>query len=688
MSVSLWDWYTSKLARRQIGMGRNAFAFVGPALAVFAQWLVTNERASPGAGFLLWLIAIGLSWPLLRTVLDIHGADAAISDRRNLPSVRRRPAIVALIATAVAYFGNSDGYFTLIGVAAWIVAAVAWLAAFWQGDYPRVHFSTQRFWAAIAKPRHTLHVSRAWFVLGGILLVAAFFRFYQLNAIPPEMTSDHVEKLLDVNDLLNGEFKSFFPRNTGREPLQFYFAALLTKLLAFGPNFLTLKLTGAIAGLLTVPFVILLAREFYDDLTGWLAGLLVAVAFWPIAIARVGLRFPLNPLFMAPALWLLVRGLRRNSTNDFLLAGLTIALGLYGYSPFRAIAVVLPAALLTWLVFGGATQRLGRLLAQFGALGIVATAVSAPLIREAVQSPEIFWLRVLRSVSNTETELPGPPFQIFLENLWNALRMFNVRGDSVWVNTIPGMPVLGAVTGGLFLVGVACVVYRIIRLRRPEDVFVLGMIPVLLLPSVLSLAYPGENPSVVRAGAAIVVVYVIAALPLAALIRYYRRRFRTGFVRHVGIATTVTVIGLAAISNFGRYFREYPTQYVGSAQNASEIGQVVADFAHSIGTYDTVWVRAYPFWVDTRAVGMYAGRLGWDQVFLDNEALGIPIDDPRTKLFIVHRDDVDAQAVLRSTYPDGTFTYYHSTRPHHDFLMYLVPAKADNLPSAVPRPSE
>ena len=53
----------------------------------------------------------------------------------------------------------------------------------------------------------------------------AYFRYAQLDAIPPEMTSDHVEKLLDVNDVLQGKYRVYFERNTGREPLQFYLAA-------------------------------------------------------------------------------------------------------------------------------------------------------------------------------------------------------------------------------------------------------------------------------------------------------------------------------------------------------------------------------------------------------------------------------------------------------------------------------
>ena len=49
-----------------------------------------------------------------------------------------------------------------------------------------------------------------------------YFRFADLATVPAEMVSDHAEKLLDVVDILNGNYSIFFPRNTGREALQFY----------------------------------------------------------------------------------------------------------------------------------------------------------------------------------------------------------------------------------------------------------------------------------------------------------------------------------------------------------------------------------------------------------------------------------------------------------------------------------
>src|SRR5258708_7110269 len=176
-----------------------------------------------------------------------------------------------------------------------------------------------------------------------VLLLGAYFRFAQLPSIPPEMTSDHVEKLFDVHDLVSGKHWVYFERNTGREPIQFYFAAFLVEVFDTGFTYLTLKITSAIAGFLMLPFVFLLGREIEDARFGLLAMAMAAISFWATAISRVGLRFPLTPLFVAPTLFFLLRGIRRHSRNDFLLSGLSLGIGLYGYSTIRIVPLAMVA---------------------------------------------------------------------------------------------------------------------------------------------------------------------------------------------------------------------------------------------------------------------------------------------------------------------------------------------------------
>ncbi len=102
-------------------------------------------------------------------------------------------------------------------------------------------------------------------VLAGILLIGVFFYFYNLDGVPAEMTSDHAEKLLDVNDVVTGGLRPiFFERNTGREPIQFYLTAAFIGATGHPIDHMALKLITATLGVLVIPFTFLLARELFD----------------------------------------------------------------------------------------------------------------------------------------------------------------------------------------------------------------------------------------------------------------------------------------------------------------------------------------------------------------------------------------------------------------------------------------
>ena len=92
----------------------------------------------------------------------------------------------------------------------------------------------QRLAAWWKKPAIHIVITPWTLVLLAVFALAIFFRFYRLNQVPGEMFSDHAEKLLDVGDLLNGQTKIFFERNTGREAFQFYLTALIIKLFHTG----------------------------------------------------------------------------------------------------------------------------------------------------------------------------------------------------------------------------------------------------------------------------------------------------------------------------------------------------------------------------------------------------------------------------------------------------------------------
>lgn len=652
-------------------------------LALMAQYSLERRSGSIWISIGLYLLAAGIvGWAA-------WSEDAP--DERPGPATGAQPKegyrLGFLVAAAgfslLTFLASSDNQFRMVTIVFWVAALTSVFLGLWQGD-----LSPRRAWRRLADwlrhPSLNLRLD-SWALL--VLLafaVSAFFRFVRLADVPHEMVSDQAEKLLDVLDVLRGRYSIFFPRNTGREALQFYLAAATARILGTGVSFLTLKIGTALAGFLTLPYIYLLGRELGGRKAGLAALLLAGVGYWPNAISRVGLRFPLFPLFVAPAMFYLARGIRLRRRNDFLLCGLAIGIGLHGYSPARAIPVLVAVGLGLYLLHRSARGHRWASIGWLAATVAVALVVILPLARVAVDMPEQVLSRTLTRISGLEQPLPGPAWQIFFSNVWNGLRMFAWDNGSVWVIGIPGRPALDWVTGAFFHLGAVIALIRYIRRRNWLDLFILISIPILQLPSTLSLAFPGENPATNRAGGALVPAFVLAGLALAALPQWAR----SVWGNRGRVAWTLTAAGLSLVaiaSNYRLVFVEWADLTLRSAWNTSQMGEVVRGFAGSIGSYDTAHVVAYPYWVDTRLVAINAGNPGWDYA-VEANALGNLATETRAQLFLINTQDTAAVETLRSLFPDGRLSLRVSPLEGKNFLVFLVPAVADLNLSATPTP--
>jgi len=643
------------------------------ALATLAQLYLTH-RIALFDGLLFYALAVVLflkvlaSQPLLQAAI---ARPAAAPLRLSWP----RAADLAAMLAAVTFLTAGENTVRPVTVVCWLGAIALTLYA---ASDPRPDL---RRWghavvARVRQPPAALELRIPWLavLVLGVVLVSAFYHFYQLDAIPADMTSDHAEKFLDIQDLLDGQRPWFFPRNTGREPMQFYLVFLVAAVR--GVDHLSLKLVTASAGTLVTLFCFLFARQFFGNAVGLVAAFLAGVSLWEVATARVGLRFPFAPLFSAICLYLLFRALRSGQRRDYLLLGLALGAGLYGYTPFRIVVpLYIALALALTLVLRWRDGLLARLdLVRNGLLCyVVAAVVFLPLGRYMVDYPASFWGRALSRVA-TEGAVPGHPVLVFLGNVKNALLMFNWQGDVVWVNIVPNVPVLDPLTGALFLLGVVYAGVRLVRAREWIYAYLLLAIPVLTLSSTAAITFPNENPSVIRAGPLIPVVFVLAALPLVLAARQLRALLGrpAGVVLAAGLM--VVSLGLVARWNYESYFITYNEQYRLTAHNSREMGQVVRGFAESVGSYEQAYHIPWPHWVDTRNIGTAAGRPRWNNALLTPEAIRAAAAGPTPQLYLLHPSDQASLELLRTLRPEGHAELHRSRTPGKDFVVYFVPA--------------
>ncbi len=636
-------------------------------LALTAQFFLNPPRRSPLAGVILYGLAGALLLVLLaRGTWQVPSPHE--SSRRGFEEHIRIPSLLAGVLFALAAFWMFGGnLFTPLNLILWAAAFVLIVWALW---FPQASvMSLQNRWQHFREKGFQIS---PWMVLVLLaFMVAGYYRFNLLRQVPPEMFSDHAEKLLDVGDVLRGVTRIFFPRNTGREAFQMYLTAAVSRIFGTGLSYLSLKLGTTLAGFFTLPYIYLLGKEYVNRRVGLFALLLAGVAYWPNVISRVALRFSLYPFFAAPALYYFIRGMQRGKRNDFILAGGALGLGLHGYSPFRIVPIIILVGGIIYALHHISREGLQKSLTAVLIVGLISLIVFLPLLRFALSHYHVFSYRMRTRVMGVEHPLSAPGWKIFLTNTLKALVMFQWDNGEVWVHSIPGRPALGTVSAAFFTLGVIIVAFRYYRRRNWLDLMMLLLIPLTLLTSILSLAFPDENPSLNRTGAAIIPVFILAAVAVDSLYSTLQKRFTGPWGKRFTAGLVGFLLLIVASQNANLVFDEYYQQFRLKSWNTSDVGAVIQSFNESVGKEDHAWVIPYPHWVDTRLVGIRAGRPFKDYA-LWREDIPSTQDIQEPKLYILKPEDEETLQVLDSIYSDGFQKKFQSQIPGRDFLMYYV----------------
>jgi hypothetical protein len=659
-------------------------SFLALFIALVAQVsLQPRANRSWVAGAILYLLAAGLVvWSAWKGEWHIAELPEAVEHAEDY-RVRARWLYISLPLSLAAFLTLGGNRFTTLNVLLWVLAVITTILAFWQGELPF------RGWWRWLKDHWRLpwrpSISGWGLLVAVSAIVVVFFRVYRLSQVPPEMVSDHAEKLLDIWDVLHGQTSIFFPRNTGREAIQMYLTAGIIDVLHTGYTYISLKIGTVFIGLLTLPYLYLLGKELGSRRVGLLAALFAGIAYWPNVISRVGLRFPLYPLFVAPAMYYLIRALRSSRRNDFILAGVALGIGLHGYTPIRILPILIVIGVGIYLLHRQAKGKRLQVISGLLVLVLVSLILFLPLLRFALEYPTIFDLRAFSRLGTAERLLPGSAMLIFLKNLWNASVMFFWSDGQIWVHSVTNSPALDFVSAGLYFLGVVLLLVRLIRQRTWQDLFLLLSVPLLMMPSILSLAFPDENPALNRAAAAFIPVFLIVAIALDGLMNTIERRTSNWAGSRIAWGVTTVLVIISGLQNYDLVFNQYHRAYELSSWNTSEMGKVIRGFGDLYGSTDTAYVVPYPYWVDTRLVGINAGVPTRDFA-IPPDQISLTLNDPRPKMFLVNLDDVDNLALLRQLFPQAAVSTYAS-KVGKNFEIYLVPA-ATSISGSLPGSAE
>ena len=292
----------------------------------------------------------------------------------------------------MAYSLSEFDRFSVQGVIVWALAIVLFLVVWWQPaelSGSSLWKSLTRSAAAVRQRPLSLAVPLAAFVL--VAGLAVFFRFNGLNTLPADAGSPEASIGENVSNVLNGHFHVFMPQAVGEGGLV-YATAGLVKFLGIPLDYNAIKITTAIAGLLTVGVSYLLLKElFANRLVALLGALLMAVAHWPVTLSRLSFTAAAAPLFAALTLLFLVRALKHNRMNDFLVCGLLAGIGLYFYESLRVLPLLIAVCLVLKFIavlFSRRKRDVFPLLGRSTLLGLMSLIVFAPMARAWYDQPK------------------------------------------------------------------------------------------------------------------------------------------------------------------------------------------------------------------------------------------------------------------------------------------------------------
>ena len=458
-------------------------------------------------------------------------------------------------------------------------------------------------------PRRPFSLS-PWLQIALIVLVAAFFRLWQIGSVPPGLFGDEAAEGLDALDVLAGHGQVFFPANYGREGLYIWLVAVSEKFLGVTP--FAVRLPAIIIGILTCVVAWWLAREWmggdavtrrHGDAGSFLrvsasprfllplshtylpllTGLYLATAYWHVHFSRFSQRTILTPLFVGLAAAAFWRGVNLGRTRWFLLAGVFTGLTLHSYSVGRFFPVFLAVFLLVqWLLADRSGASEPRILTRHWRdillMFLIAAIIFAPLGYYFLAHPGSFMRRasvVATYAGGNLADTLGVIGRAALANL--AQYVLPAAGDRAQFHNLPGRPIFEPLTALLALAGLALVVRR---WRGPRQLFLLLWLIVLTAPAALAT---DRFPTLPRVLGVLPGLYLLPALALGETVARLSR-WATRWVPAASAALLLCAAALfvPAATTYRDYFRVW--------------GPSAATFDAFEGDMDAAWR-----WLDTHA---------------------------------------------------------------------------------------
>jgi len=489
-------------------------------------------------------------------------------------------------------------------------------------------------------------------LLFGIILLAIFFRFYQLNSLPPGLHPDEAANGLDIFKILqNNDYRVIYNTNGPREALFFYLQAIFVYFM--GNTILALRMAPALFGVFSVIALYFATKEWFNRRTALIAAFFFAISPWVVTIQRDGFRASMVPFFLALLLYFAAKAYKTNKTLFYVLSAIALGLGFYTYTAFSMIVVALAIGLgymlirrRDWLV-----NNWKKLLLSFAVFGIVMT----PLLYTTVKDPGGSTARAGGTSFLNKDLNKGNPIQTLAISTAKTLLQYNFYGDNNNRHNYNGEPLLNVFVGLMFVLGVVMCVFNF---GRPRYAMILILFASMLLPSLLTAE---GLPHALRSIGTAVPVFILAGMGVNYLLYIWYKTFPVNnLARVTGLTLICLLMGLSLVQAYRQYFIAW-AQDLRTYEAYNEGSVAIANYLNSnnkAGRTNYVLMGGY----EANPIEYLTNKKSEYKLLNEQELKNLPIEGSINELIFIPAGPNQNSIVesLKAKFPKGKTTNVNS----------------------------
>jgi 4-amino-4-deoxy-L-arabinose transferase-like glycosyltransferase len=305
----------------------------------------------------------------------------------------------------------------------------------------------------------TFTLTSKHFILALIIIIGVFFRFYQLDQIPPALNWDEVSLGYNAYSILKtgkDEWGQSFPlifRAYGDFKLPLYVYATVPSIFVFGLNPISTKLVSLLAGIFLIPLTYLIISQlFHSSRLGYIGAALIAFSPWSIHLSRIALEANLFLFLFLLSLYFLIH-------YRFTWSALSYVLCLFTYNSSRVLFLFF--LLIYFSTFLRSKYSLKQLIPGLVTIAFGALLVAYQLFFSQTGQARYYWVSLLDQgainwINQTRSTFPIPALSRLAINKFtyfsfhffqNYLSHFDprylfIQGGSHYQFNIPGQPLI------------------------------------------------------------------------------------------------------------------------------------------------------------------------------------------------------------------------------------------------------